>query len=70
MTLSNTQTPKAKFLKDYAKPAFTITDIYLEFDLDDTQTQVRAISQVTRNLCKNSKPISGNLILDGIDLEL
>jgi aminopeptidase N len=69
MTLTNTATPTAKFLKDYAKPAFSITDIYLEFDLDDTQTQVRATSKVKRNFCDNNA-ISGDLVLDGIDLEL
>jgi len=70
MTLTNTATPTAKFLKDYAKPAFSITDIYLEFDLDDTQTQVRATSKVKRNFCDNNNAISGDLVLDGIDLEL
>ena len=70
MNLSNIQTPTAKFLKDYAKPAFSITDIYLEFDLDDTQTQVRATSKVKRNFCDNNNPILGDLVLDGMDLEL
>ena len=70
MNLSNTTAPTAKFLKDYAKPAFSITDIYLEFDLDDTQTQVRAISKVKRNYDENEKIIQGDLVLDGIDLEL
>ncbi|WP_042144242.1 MULTISPECIES: aminopeptidase N [unclassified Pseudoalteromonas] len=70
MNLSNIQTPTAKFLKDYAKPAFSITDIYLEFDLDDTQTQVRATSKVKRNSCDNNNPILGDLVLDGVDLEL
>jgi len=70
MNLTNTATPTAKFLKDYAKPAFSITDIYLEFDLDDTQTQVRATSQVERNYCEKQNVIAGDLVLDGIDLEL
>jgi len=70
MNLSNTQIPTAKFLKDYTKPAFSIIDIYLEFDLDDTQTQVKAISKVKRNYCDNKKVIPGALILDGLDQDL
>ncbi|SFC08264.1 aminopeptidase N [Pseudoalteromonas denitrificans] len=69
MNLTNTNPPSAKYLKDYTKPAFSIYDIYLEFDLKATQTQVHATSKVKRNFSDN-KPILGALVLDGIDLDL
>ncbi len=40
------QAPQAKYRKDYQAPSHTITDIDLTFDLHDTETQVKAVSQV------------------------
>lgn len=36
------QQPQAKFRSDYQSPEFTISDIDLVFDLDDTNTLVSA----------------------------
>jgi len=40
------QQPQAKFRSDYQSPEFTISDIDLVFDLDDTKTFVSATSKV------------------------
>lgn len=40
------QTPQAKYRKDYKAPSHTITDIDLTFDLYDHNTLVTAVSQV------------------------
>ncbi|MDH2998837.1 aminopeptidase N [Pasteurellaceae bacterium LFhippo2] len=40
--------PKAKFRKDYRQPDFTITDIYLDFQLDPEETLVTSILSVKR----------------------
>ncbi|MDD9173808.1 aminopeptidase N [Aliivibrio finisterrensis] len=40
------QQPQAKFRSDYQSPEFTISDIDLVFDLDDTKTFISAISKV------------------------
>ncbi|CAH0533469.1 Aminopeptidase N [Vibrio stylophorae] len=40
--------PQAKFRLDYQAPDFTITDVDLEFDLDDQHTLVQATSKVKR----------------------
>ncbi|MCU8560571.1 aminopeptidase N [Vibrio vulnificus] len=40
------QTPQAKYRKDYKAPSHTITDIDLTFDLYDHNTVVTAVSQV------------------------
>ena len=58
------QSPKAKYRKDYQSPSHTITHIDLTFDLHDTATQVTAISQV-----KQIKE-SDTLVLDGEQLKL
>ncbi|MEM6603732.1 MAG: aminopeptidase N [Pseudomonadota bacterium] len=41
--------PMPIYLKDYQKHAFEITDIALEFELHPTETQVTAVSKVSRN---------------------
>lgn len=51
---------KAKYLKDYLPPAFTITHIDLSFDLAGSNTQVTAKSHVVRKDNQQTK-----LILDG-----
>ncbi|OAN17936.1 aminopeptidase N [Photobacterium jeanii] len=40
--------PKAKYRADYKAPEYTITDIALDFDLQDTATRVVAVSKVKR----------------------
>lgn len=40
--------PKAKFRKDYQAPDFTITDIYLDFQLDPQNTLVTSTLSVKR----------------------
>ncbi|HGO5823810.1 TPA: aminopeptidase N [Mannheimia haemolytica] len=52
--------PKAKFRKDYRAPDFTITDIYLDFQLDPDRTFVTSKLSVER---KN--PEATTLRLDG-----
>ncbi|MCL9783115.1 aminopeptidase N [Vibrio sp. S4M6] len=42
------QTPQAKYRKDYQSPSHTITDVDLTFELQETQTTVTAISNVTQ----------------------
>ncbi|PSV11262.1 aminopeptidase N [Photobacterium leiognathi] len=58
--------PTAKYRSDYRKPDYTITDIDLTFDLNDTKTQVTAQSKVVR-MGDNA---DAKLVLDGDELEL
>jgi aminopeptidase N len=58
------QTPQAKYRKDYQSPEHTISHIDLTFDLHDTQTMVTAVSQVTQ------LKESDTLVLDGDQLKL
>ncbi|MFD1805701.1 aminopeptidase N [Pasteurella oralis] len=51
---------KAKYRKDYRKPDFTVTDIFLDFQLDPKKTIVTAISQYQR-----LNPEATKLRLDG-----
>ena len=51
---------KAKYRKDYKQPDFTITDIFLDFQLDPEKTEVTAISHV-----KRLNPDAQSLRLDG-----
>ncbi len=60
-----TTQPAAKFRADYRTPDFTITDIDLVFELDDTKTHVYATSQV-----KRLNDQATQLILDGEDVSL
>ncbi|MGX3066728.1 aminopeptidase N [Ursidibacter arcticus] len=57
--------PKAKFRKDYRQPDFTITDIYLDFQLDPEETLVTSRLSVQR---KN--PEATSLRLDGHSFQL
>ena len=52
--------PKAKYRKDYRAPDFTITDIYLDFQLDPNRTFVTSTLTVER---KNNE--ATHLRLDG-----
>ncbi|QLB20467.1 aminopeptidase N [Vespertiliibacter pulmonis] len=56
--------PKAKFRKDYRQPDFTITDIYLDFQLDPERTLVTSTLTVQR---KNTQ--TNHLRLDGHSFE-
>ena len=40
--------PKAKFRKDYRAPDFTITEIYLDIQLDAERTFVTSVLNVER----------------------
>ncbi|MDO4625907.1 MAG: aminopeptidase N [Pasteurellaceae bacterium] len=51
---------KAKYRKDYRTPDFTVTDIFLDFQLDPQHTQVTAKLQV-----KRLNPTATELRLDG-----
>ncbi|KGQ70836.1 aminopeptidase N [Chelonobacter oris] len=51
---------KAKYRKDYKKPDYTVTDIFLDFQLDPQQTQVTAKTAVQR-----LNPEAQQLRLDG-----
>ncbi len=57
-------TPQAKYRKDYQSPSHTITDISLKFTLEESKTQVLAVS-VVKQLGE-----SNELVLDGENLEL
>ena len=57
--------PKAKFRKDYRQPDFTITDIYLDFQLDPEETLVTSRLSVQRK-----KPEATSLRLDGHSFQL
>lgn len=63
-TASATLQPQAKYRKDYTPSTYTIDDLHLTFELDDTNTLVTAISQVRRQTQGDT------LILDGEGLEL
>ena len=56
---------KAKYLKDYLSPAFTITHLDLSFDLAGPNTQVTAKSQVVRHDDEQT-----TLVLDGDSMKL
>lgn len=56
---------KAKYLKDYLSPAFTITHIDLSFDLAGPNTQVTAKSHVVRKDKDQTK-----LVLDGDQMKI
>ncbi|GAD29521.1 aminopeptidase N [Photobacterium leiognathi lrivu.4.1] len=66
MTEQTSTQPTAKYRSDYRKPDYTITDIDLTFDLNDTKTQVTAQSKVVR-MGDNA---DAKLVLDGDELEL
>jgi len=56
------ETPQAKYLKDYTKPTHSISELYLTFELHDTETKVHNRMQV--------KPLVGSeLLLNGEELK-
>ena len=57
--------PQAMKLADYRQPDFLIPELYLEFELHETQTLVTAVSKVSRQ-GEHNQP----LVLDGEKLEL
>lgn len=60
-----TQQPQIKYRHDYRAPDYTITDIDLTFELDESTTRVTAVSQV-----KHQGDSQAELRLDGEDLTL
>ncbi|WP_210461661.1 aminopeptidase N [Pantoea ananatis] len=60
-----TQQPQIKYRHDYRAPDYTITDIDLTFELDESTTRVTAVSQVKRQGDSHAE-----LRLDGEDLTL
>ncbi|WCE31084.1 aminopeptidase N [Vibrio sp. SCSIO 43137] len=56
---SQSQSPKAKYRKDYQSPDHTISHIDLTFDLHDTKTTVTAVSKVTQLKESNTLTLSG-----------
>ncbi|MBZ0217004.1 MAG: aminopeptidase N [Fimbriimonadaceae bacterium] len=63
-----TDTPQAIFLKDYCPPAFLITSVSLNIDLDRTATRVRSVLEIRPN--DNHDGSNAPLVLDGEDIEL
>ncbi|ALS98471.1 aminopeptidase N [Lacimicrobium alkaliphilum] len=59
---------RAMKLADYQAPGFSVSDIYLEFDLQDEQTRVTAISQVQRvdSAIRDLELDGKKLILEGL----
>ncbi|MDH2924986.1 aminopeptidase N [Nicoletella semolina] len=57
--------PKAKFRKDYRQPDFTVTDIYLDFQLDPQDTLVTSKLNIQRQ-----NGTATHLRLDGHSFEL
>ncbi|MDF7666477.1 aminopeptidase N [Orbaceae bacterium ESL0727] len=61
--------PTAKYRLDYTAPAFIITDLDLDFELDPELTTVTARSHVQQNPTQKNSATQ-DLILDGEDLKL
>ncbi|AWX15342.1 aminopeptidase N [Mergibacter septicus] len=57
--------PKAKYRKDYKAPDYTVTDIFLEFELDPQNTKVTATTSIQK-----LNPQATTLRLDGHSLQL
>ncbi|MCZ6566342.1 MAG: hypothetical protein O6852_09500, partial [Gammaproteobacteria bacterium] len=55
--------PQTVYLKDYTPPAYLITDVHLDFILDEEVTVVTSNMQVTRNPQSNEQTTT--LELDG-----
>lgn len=63
-------TPQAKYRKDYQSPSHTITDISLKFTLEESKTQVLAISSVKQLGESNELVLDGeNLILNSVKVD-
>jgi len=60
--------PQTVYLKDYTPPAYLITDVHLDFILDEEVTVVTSNMQVTRNPQSNEQTTT--LELDGEELVL
>ncbi|WP_087017698.1 aminopeptidase N [Thaumasiovibrio subtropicus] len=58
--------PTAKYRKDYKPADFSITHVHLTFDLQETDTHVRAVNKVVRQ----SHSEASTLVLAGEDLDL
>jgi aminopeptidase N len=58
--------PKAIHLKDYKKPAYSVSEVELTFDLDDTKTYVIAKTKVIKTPGSLAEP----LVLHGENLNL
>jgi len=63
-----TPTPRTIYLKDYAPPAFLISSIELDVDLQDEFARVRAVLEIRRNPKASDR--SAPLALDGDELAL
>ena len=61
-------TPHTVYLKDYTPPAFLISTVELDIDIQETNTLVKSTLAVRRNA--QSGEGHGSLILDGDELEL
>ena len=53
-------TPKTIYLKDYERPDYVITDVYLTFDLDETRTTVTNVMKVALQ-----GPAASPMVLNG-----
>jgi aminopeptidase N len=60
--------PNTTYLKDYRPPAFAISTVDLDVDIQDTHTLIKSTLNVHRN--PHSGAERGPLILDGDELEL
>src|SRR4026209_2744803 len=63
-----TSTPKTIFLKDYTAPAFLVSTLDLDVDLQDDYAVVSAKLTITRNAA--AEDAMAALKLDGDELEL
>ncbi len=64
----STQSPQAKYLKDYLTPAYLVDQVELNFDLSPTATQVFSTLSLRLNPDRNG--IIEPLVLDGEHLQL
>ncbi len=62
------KTPRVKYLKDYRPPTYLVDHADLYFDLNETETIVRAVLKMRRN--DESGEENAPLILDGEKMEL
>lgn len=61
-------TPQSIRLQDYRPPTYLISDVFLTFELDETQTIVTSILKMERN--KKLQTDGGPLVLSGEELKL
>ncbi len=55
--MTEKETPKPKFLKDYQKPLFGIEKVHLTFDLDDSKTRVISHMKMFRDASDKNVPL-------------